>query len=123
MSAAQDRREAIADLIRPLVPDTWAVLASPPASEPVPAVVVGPDSPYMQRVTFALTEQRLRLTLVQPVVAGQFALDVIDEVLAWLLPLLDTLPGLRWQSVESVGRLETRGGKDVVVASIPISLQ
>jgi hypothetical protein len=122
MGASQDQREAIAALIRPIAPDGWSVFASPPASEPVPAIVVGPGSPYLERVTFGHNDHNYQLTLIQGVAAGAVALDVMDAVLDELLPALSTVKELRWKTVETAGNLTTRGGKDVVVATIPVSI-
>jgi hypothetical protein len=125
VSTSQDTREAIATALRAVVPDTWSVLSAPPAGpEPVPSITVGPGAPYQQRRrTFKGEPNRnYRLTIIQQVVHAA-ALDTLDAVLAELLPIFDTMTTVfTWESVSTAGDLQTRGGKDVVVAYIPISV-
>lgn len=116
------QRAAVATEIRSVVPEKWTVYAAPPAVEVVPAIIVGPAPAYMERMTYTEWKAHLRLTVLQPVTAGASALDTLDAVLEELLPVLDAVLTFRVDRVESVGELVTRGGVEVVAASMEMEL-
>lgn len=116
------QREAIATAIRASVPSKWTVYAAPPDNEVLPCILVAPGSPYMDRTTFSGWEAGLRLLVMQQVAAGAVALDVLDGVLAELLPDLLAVAEMRVQRVEAVQELQTRAGVPVIVATIPIAI-
>jgi hypothetical protein len=113
-------RERIATAIRGGVPTKWTVYSGPPVTEVLPCIIVAPGSPYLERVTFAHWEASLRLLVMQQVAAGEVALDVLDGVLAELLPDLLLVEEMRLQRVDTVQELQTRAGVPAIVASIPI---
>jgi hypothetical protein len=116
-------RERIATAIRGGVPTKWTVYSGPPVTEVLPCIIVAPGSPYLERVTFSQSggwEASLRLLVMQQVAAGEVALDVLDGVLAELLPDLLLVEEMRLQRVDTVQELQTRAGVPAIVASIPI---
>jgi len=115
-------REAAATAIRTVVPSKWTVYAAPTPSLALPALVVRPGTDYIQRATARTWDVNLALDVIQPVAAGQVALDVLDDVLADLIPELLDITTLRFGNVQSVGSMQTEGGAPVIVATIPISL-
>lgn len=113
-------REAVATAVREVVPERWTVYASPPAAESLPCIVVAAGSPYLERATVGTWTVGLRLLVYQAVTAGAEALDVLDDVLADLIPRLLSVRAFRVLRVEA-GESATRGGVPVIAASIPIS--
>lgn len=116
------QREAVADSIRAVVPGRWTVYAAPPSIESVPAIIVGPASAYLERMTFTEWQVHLRLTILQPLAAGAATLDILDEALADLLPQLDTVTTFRVDRVESAGELVTRSGVEVIGATLELEV-
>lgn len=114
-------RARVATAIRAVVPEKWTVYAGPGDTEVVPSIVVAAGSPYMQRATFAKWDIGLRLLVYQAVTAGAQAIDVLDAVMAELLPQLLTVNEIRIERVEA-GESTTRSGVPVIAASIPISI-
>ncbi len=114
-------REAVAVAVREVVPEGWTVYAGPPDTESLPCIVVAPGSPYLERATARVWDVGLRLLIYQTVNAGAKANDVLDSVLAELVPRLLTAPTFRVLRVEA-GDSTTRGGVPVIAASIPISI-
>lgn len=115
-------RERVATAIRSVVPAKWTVYAAPPTTAVTPALIVRPGSDYVQRVTARVWSVSLDLEVVQPVATGAEGQDVLDDVLAELLPQLLSIPELRVPGVSSAGRYRTEGGAPVIVATIPVSL-
>jgi hypothetical protein len=115
-------RERVATAIRAAVPEKWTVYAAPPTSSALPALIVRPGADYIRRVTARVWDVSLDLEVVQPVAAGAEGQDVLDDVLAELLPQLLSIPELRVPGVSSAGRYRTEGGVPVIVATIPVSL-
>lgn len=118
-------RIRVADAIRAAIPEKWTVYAGPPVTEVLPCVIVTAGTPYLERVSFHPTagwEASLRLLVMQQVAAGEVALDVLDGVLAELLPDLLLVEEMRVQRVDSVNELQTRAGVPAIVATIPIAI-
>ncbi len=115
-------RDRVATAIRAAVPDKWTVYAAPPTTSVLPALIVRPGANYVQRVTARVWDVNLELEVVQQVASGAEGQDVLDDVLAELLPQLLAIPELRVPGVQSAGRYRTEGGAPVIVATIPISL-
>lgn len=115
-------RERVATAVRAVVPEKWTVYAAPPTTVALPALVVRPGPDYISRATPRVWDVSLVLDVVQPVAAGSVGLDVLDGVLAELLPALLAIRELRFGNVQSAGRMTTEGGAPVIVATIPVSL-
>lgn len=114
-------RERVATAVRAAVPEKWTVYPGPPDIEALPCIVVAAGTPYLQRATFVKWDVGLRLIVYQAITAGAQAIDVLDGVMAELLPQLLTVQEIRIERVET-GESTTRGGVPVIAASIPISI-
>lgn len=117
----QTELEAIAAEIRTVAPDGWTVYAGPPSTEVMNSIIVGPRSPYLRRLTFSLIEAQYQLTVIVPLAAGSTAMATFNTLLGLLLPALDTLHEVRWESVDQMTQATTRAGADVIVCTILIS--
>jgi len=121
MATAKATREAVADAVREVVPEGWAVYAWPHVTQTLPCVVVEPRAPYQERGTFRGRGLNLRLTVLHQVAAGEHGGSVVDALLDDLLPRLDGLSDIRWTQVASVGDASDRAGVMAVGASIDLA--
>lgn len=119
---AQEKREALSQLITSVLPDTWSVYDAPPAVVTFPAIVIVPRSPYRADVTFDKEQVALAIRIVvQP---GDDALDRIDAVMDLLCrgdqPILD-IPSLTEVAIEGVVMATANGG-DAMVGTINVTV-
>lgn len=124
MSAtARAKREAVAAAIAAAVPEGWTVYPSPPDVISTPCVVVGPRPPYREMTTFQSETVGLQVSIFFQMVAGQLALDVLDETVDLIRPALETVEECAVLRVNDLGIVTTdKPGVEYFAGSIDITV-
>lgn len=121
-SPARERREAVADAARTVLPSGFSVYASPPEIVTFPAVVVAPRAPYRELLTFTRESVRIAVLVIVPRAAGPDALDLVDATLDLVKPAVASVEAVTEVGDVSSVVLASYGGTDCIVASIDLTV-
>jgi len=95
------------------LPGGWAVYAAPQDVTSVPALVIGPGSPYREPTTFggASAKEQVNLVLHGFVRrdAGNDALDLMDEAWDDVKTVLGAMPSADWSGMTPEGAVDVNG--------------
>lgn len=119
--SGREARQAVADCLSvslPIRKPTWNVYAGPTDNIRLPAIVVGPRSPYSEPGTFNGQDVHLAVYALIPRSTGDQGMDLLDEVIDQIRGALDASPEpIGYERVSYVG-MATHGGTECLIASI-----
>lgn len=119
MAGLADIREDLADALAGMSSTYWVSPFPPPVVTP-PAIIIVPDSPYLEPATIGPREQlrvRYRLTACVAMLDDQAALINLEQL---LLDLFANIPA-GWQvGVASAPSVETVGPSDLLTADVAV---
>lgn len=98
------------------------VYASPPGKVEVPAIVITPDSPYLEPETFCLYRWGFEVGFIIGRTARNADLDTLDETISRAFPILENLPTGTVSAVRSVPQFEI-GGTPYIAAVFSIGMK
>lgn len=118
MSGLTDLREALATALEPVGNTFWVSPFPPPIVTP-PAVIIVPDSPYLEPATIGGQQLRVRyrLTCCVAMLDDQAALANLEQL---LIDVFASVPQ-GWQvGVASAPSVETVGPSDLLTADVAV---
>lgn len=114
-------RTDLADFLKATFPDQ-NLYASPPGKVEIPAIVIGPDAPYVQQTTFCLYEWSFLVGFVVGRTADSTDLNALDEIITTAYPALETVPMGSVDQVRSIDAMDI-GGTPYVAAVFTVKMK
>ena len=122
----REARESLAEAIRAVLPESWAVYAAPPDG-PLSAhsnVVLVPESTYAEKGNTCLWVVKVAAVVALPLASGQAALDQMDDVLfVNIIPAIDKAePPTTVLGVGSPGPIQEAAGVQYLTTTVNLEI-